>query len=412
MKVLGLITEYNPFHNGHKYHLEKSLEKAGCDIAVCVMSGNFIQRGQPALINKWARTEMALKNGVDLVIELPVYYALASAEFFAFGAIKILDSLGIIDSVCFGSECGDIESLKLIANILVEQPESFRTELAKYLSQGLSFPKARSLALIDFFKGKSVLNANSIEQIIEQPNNILGIEYVKALTRLDSQITPFTIKRYGTGHHSEDQYENISSATAIRKTLESNNCEALKQVVPQNVSDIIKAEFKKGRGQVFTDGFSAMIISQIRKSSPEDIQKIIDVSEGIENRIKNASQISGSISNLLNIIKTKRYTSTRLQRILFHILLGHTSDLFDKFNNNGGPQYARILGFSEKGKELLSQIKMPLVTSPAAFLKNCTDIQREMLEADILASDIYSLAYQMPEQRLASEDFHKKIITV
>ena len=196
MKVLGLVTEYNPFHNGHLYHVEESKKVTGCDTVVCIMSGNFIQRGQPAIVNKWARTEMALRNQIDLVIELPVYYSVSSAEFFAYGAIKLLDSLGIIDSVCFGSEYNDIEILSTVARTLIHEPLIYKDKLSYYLGQGLSFPKARALALDHYFSQSGEEDSKLIGTIMNQPNNILGIEYIKALYKLKSRIKPTTIKRH------------------------------------------------------------------------------------------------------------------------------------------------------------------------------------------------------------------------
>ena len=414
MKVLGLITEYNPFHNGHLYHLERSKEVTGCDAVVCVMSGNFIQRGLPALINKWARTEMALSNGVDLVIELPVYYAVSSAEFFAYGSIKILDSFGIVSSICFGSENGDIEPLSAVANVLVNQPESFREKLVDYLSKGLSFPSARSLALQSSFKESRSNLADQIESIINQPNNILGIEYLKALNKLKSHIAPYTIERHKAGYNSISQHDNIASATAIRDMLKENNIKSIQQVVPKSAFEILDREIEEGRGPIFLNAFDTSVISEIRKSSPENLRAITDVSEGMENRIKKAGQISGTLEELLANIKTKRYTLTRLQRILIHLLLGLTQQTMQSFNIEGGPLYARVLGFSSKGRELLTRAStssLPLVTSPSDFLRTCTQSQKEMLEADILASDIYSLAYPDPSQRAGGQDYYRKIIT-
>jgi predicted nucleotidyltransferase len=378
------------------------------------MSGNFIQRGLPALINKWARTEMALANGVDLVIELPVYYAVSSAEFFSYGSIKILDSLGIVSSVCFGSENGDIEPLSAVANVLVDQPESFRKKLTTYLSEGLSFPSARSLALQSHFKESKSNLADHIESIINQPNNILGIEYLKALNKLNSRIVPYTIGRHKAGYNSIAKHDNIASATAIRDMLKESNIKSIQQVVPKSAFEILDREIQQGRAPIFLNAFDTLAISEIRKSSPEDIRAITDVSEGMENRIKKAGQISGTLEELLGHIKTKRYTLTRLQRILIHLLLGLTQQSMQSFNIDGGPQYARILGFSSKGREILSKLDnsvLPLVTSPSDFLRTCTQSQKEMLEADILASDIYSLAYPDPSQRAGGQDYYQKIIT-
>ncbi len=415
MKVLGLITEYNPFHNGHLHHLEKSREITGCDTVVCVMSGNFIQRGLPALTNKWSRAEMALNNQVDLIIELPVYYAVSSAEFFAHGAVKLLDSLGFVDSLCFGSECGEIDLLKIIAFVLAEEPAAYKEKLCRRLEEGLSFPAARSLALQDYFSQNSPNDLALVRALIDKPNNILGIEYMKALKRLNSTIKPSTIRRYKADYNSYKQYGSIASATAIRKILASNELEVVKSVVPESSYNILRREISEGRGPVFSESFELAILSMLRKMSSEELRGVNDVTEGIENRIIKAAQESGSLSELLDRIKTKRYTLTRLQRILTCILLGLSRDNLETFNSAGGPQYIRVLGFSEKGEELLGKIKassLPLVTNLPVFLKNCTALQKKMLEADILASDIYCLGYPSASERLGGQDFYQKIITV
>lgn len=415
MSVLGLITEYNPFHNGHLYHLENSKEITGCDTVVCIMSGNFIQRGQPALINKWARAKMALNNKVDMVIELPVHYSVSSAEFFAYGAIKLLDSLGIVDYVCFGSEYGNTDTLGSIAEVLVKEPDSFKKNLSEYLGKGLSFPAARSLALQDYFKQANHDDYEVIKSVIIQPNNILGVEYIKALLKLKSNIKPITIKRFKADYNSYIRFGNIASATAIRKMLKSDDLHVIKAVVPPSTYEILNCELSEGRGPVFLESFESAILSTIRRMNLCELERIFDVEEGMENRIKKTSQQTGTLPEFLHALKTKRYTLTRLQRILIRILLGLTKESFDTFNLVGGPQYIRVLGFSKKGEELLSKIKssspLPLVTSPSDFLHKCNPLQKSMLNADILASDIYCLGYPSPSQRTARQDFFQPILT-
>ena len=415
MKVLGLITEYNPFHNGHLYHIEKSKEITGCDTVICVMSGNFIQRGQPALFNKWARTEMALRNQVDLVIELPVYYSVSSAEFFAYGAIKLLDSLGIIDSVCFGSEYDDIKILSTIARTLIHEPLIYKDKLSYHLGQGLSFPKARAFALDHYFSQSEEEDSKLIKLIMNQPNNILGIEYIKALYKLKSSIKPATIKRHKAAHNSHVQHDNYASATAIREMLKSNDFDTVKAVVPASTYEIMVEELSQGRAPVLLDFFDIILLSTIRKMVTADIKTISDVGEGMENRIKKAAQVACTIDQLLISVKTKRYTLTRLQRILVRILLSLSEETFNSFNSNGGPQYIRVLGFSNKGKELLSKIKsssLPLISTVPDFLRSCNIIQKEMITADILASDIYSLGYPSFSQRSGGQDYYQKIISI
>lgn len=409
MKVLGMVTEYNPFHNGHLYHLEKSKEITGCDYSVCIMSGNYIQRGSPALTNKMVRTEMALKNGVDLVIELPVYFALSSAEFFASYSIKLLDSLGVIDAVCFGSELGKLGPLFDIANILSKQPEEFKTVLDSELKKGVSFATARTVAV------QKILNNEEISNIISKPNNILGIEYLKGLINLNSKITPYTIVRHKSEYNSKKTLSNIASATAIRDKLESGNIEDIINLVPKNTYEILQNEISGGRAPIFSGNFENSILTLLRRESKERLLQVNDVTEGLENRIKSNANNCGTIDMLIRGINTKRYTQTRIQRILFGLLLDLKKEIFDSINSQSKPLYIRILGFTSKGKELLPRIKksgIPIVTAPHDFLKSCTELQREMLLADIRATDIYNLAYPNPSARNAGSDFTDKIISV
>lgn len=423
MKVLGVVSEYNPFHNGHLYHLEQSKKLFGTDYAICVMSGNFIQRGEPAIINKWARTRMALTSGFDLVIELPVVYAMSSAEYFAFGAVKLLDSLGIVDCLCFGSENGRIEELDLISGILIREPSQYKEFLKGYLDKGLSFPSARENALKDYLQLQS-FSLGSIEDIIGQSNNILGIEYLKALKKLQSSITPVTIKRTSNSYNSEELTGSISSATSIRKNISNHNTantkdtgkhiDALKSVLPENCFSIMEEEFSNGRGPVFLSDFDGIVLSSLRQMTKEQIASLPYVSEGLENRIKAAAEDSGSIDELLKKVATKRYPQTRIQRTILNILTGITSTQFDLFNKYGGPQYIRVLGFTEKGRKLISKVnansRLPVIVKSADFKNSCNPLLRSMLEIEAFSTDMYVLAYNNRSYRKAGQDFTQNII--
>jgi len=262
MKVLGIVVEYNPFHNGHLYHLQASRASCRADCVVGVMSGNFTQRGEPAIINKWARTEMALLNGVDLVIELPCAYAMASAEYFAFGAVKLLDSLGAVDTLCFGSESGNIQKLAEVASILADEPILYKQALKTSLASGKSFPAARQEALSNYLN--SLLGRDYLSDAITSPNNILGIEYLKALIKLNSKIVPISIERKGSGYHSLELSGEICSATAIRKTLAENNWSDAKQLLacalPKQSLAILEREIELGKGPIFPSDFTIQLI--------------------------------------------------------------------------------------------------------------------------------------------------------
>ena len=238
-KVLGIIAEYNPFHNGHLYHLDASKKVTGCDYTVAIISGNFTQRGSTSVVDKWSKTKMALQNGVDLIIELPVLYSISSSENFADGAIKILNSLGIIDYLSFGSETPDITVLDSIADILCNEPKDYKKLLAAELDKGLSFPKARENALLDYIKNTNTFendkpNFEEYKKALSSPNNILGIEYLKALKKYNSSIKPVCISRFATDYNSFDFSENIASATAIRELIKNKDFNSIKTVVPKN----------------------------------------------------------------------------------------------------------------------------------------------------------------------------------
>ncbi len=292
MKVAGLIVEYNPFHNGHLYHLEQSKKLTGADCIVCIMSGNFIQRGEPALVNKWARAKMALLSGADLVIELPLVYAMSSAEFFAYGAVSILNSLNIVDYLCFGSESGSIDELDNIADILVWEPQAYKELLKNHINKGISFPSARQKALADYLNiGSASLN------ILSESNNILAVEYLKALKRTESQITPVTIKRINNTYNTCDLTGNISSATAIRRnffnligaqicgdTSPDTSPEISAEIsaaLTHTSSTILKSEFEAGRGPIFSQYYENLIICLLRKMDKKEISLLPYVSEGM-----------------------------------------------------------------------------------------------------------------------------------
>jgi len=417
MKVLGIIAEYNPFHNGHLYHLEESKKLSSADYTVCVMSGNFIQRGEPAMLDKWARAEMALLSGADLVIELPVVYAMSSAEFFAYGAVKILDSIGVVDFICFGSEAGSIGMLKKIADVLYNEPEDYKLSLKTHLAKGLSFPSAREAALKQYFSNISPI-CEHISYLMGASNSILGIEYLKALKRLKSNIMPLTVKRINNDYNSQDITGNISSATAIRKHVfqcsQQHSCPDLSQVLPASSLAVLQREFECGRGPVFPQRFEDIIIYSLRKMTAEQVRNLPYVSEGLENRIKDAAHSSGSLEEILEKVTTKRYTRTRIQRSIFSLLTGLTADDFNLFNKYGGPQYIRVLGFNPKGRELLSVAKkrasLPIIVKTANFKNSCNPLVRRMIEIESFSTDMYVLGFNNPILRKSGQEFTRNIV--
>lgn len=446
MKTVGMVVEYNPFHNGHLYHLEESKRLSGADAVVCVMSGNFIQRGEPALINKWARAKAALLSGADLILELPSVYAMSSAEYFASGAVKILDATGAVDYMCFGSESGNIEEFNIPSEILLNEPELYKIMLKEELSKGKSYPYARERALSRYIGGpqdvweslmsmvdepqgirkslSSVMDEPQVVRerlpsIMNQSNNILGIEYMKALKKLKSKIIPLTLKRIGNEYNSDRMTGVISSATAIRKSIlcsrtDINTYKVPEQAMPALAYSVIKEEFEAGRGPVSFNDFESIILSAVRKMSAEQIKTLPYVGEGLENRIKAASDKSGSLSELIDAVCTKRYPRTRIQRILCSILTGITSLESDTFIRYGGPQYIRVLGFNKTGRSILSQMKnkstLPVIVKTSDFKNSCNPLLRRMLEIEAASADMYVLAYKNPAFRKPGQEFTQNIV--
>ena len=391
-RVLGIIAEYNPFHNGHLYHIAKSKQETNAQYVIAVISGNFVQRGNTSLINKWTKARMALLNGVDLVIELPTIYSISSAENFAEGAIKILNSLGVVDTISFGMETSDISTLNNIANVLYNEPKDYVTILSHELKKGNSYPKARENALMMYLN-----DIKRYANVMAGSNNILGIEYLKALKRTKSTITPIGIKREKVLYNDKYIVDEFASATAIRKMLMTKELNDISKVMPRNSYLLLGEELKKGHYVIDISRFEKEIIYTLRKMSAEEIAKLPDVSEGLENSIKNAADSCNTLNELINIVKTKRFTQTRIQRILLYSLLGIDKKQME-ISKKITP-YVRVLGFNNKGKELISEMmnlnpKLNVVTSVKKYIDNVASKNlREMIERDILATNIYTLGY-------------------
>lgn len=391
--VVGIIAEYNPFHNGHAYHLEQSKELAKADYVIAVVSGNFVQRGNVSLINKWDKADMALTNGADLVIELPTVYSISSAENFAYGAVKILNSLNIVDYISFGTELDDINILDKCADILYKQPQKFVNLLNHELSKGLSFPKARENALLMYLN-----DIRRYSNVLSSPNNILAIEYLKALKKLRSHIKPIAIKRKNAGYNDLEITNNFASATAIRKKLIDNKPAGLSKIMPPNSYRVLYNSIQKGHYVKDITSFEKEIIFTLRKMSIKEIANLPDVTEGLEHAIKNAANSCNTIDEFMNIIKTKRYTNTRIQRILLYALLGITKD--DMKTSTKVQPYIRVLGMNKKGKDLISVISrsnpnLNIITSVKKYIdSNPNKALLNMLNTDINATNTYTLGYE------------------
>ena len=401
-KILAVISEYNPFHNGHLYHLQKSKKMIDPDYSICIMSGNFCQRGDTSIMDKWSKTDAALKCGFDLVIELPVVYSISSAENFAEGALKILEAFDDV-TLSFGSECGNLDTLNNIADVLYNEPKEYQTILAHELSKGLSYPKARENALLLYLN-----DVRKYANVLSNPNNILGIEYLKAIKKLKSNVIPFTIKRIDEGYNSLKVKDRLASATAIRNLIKDN--EDVKKLMPTPSFNILLENINNGKVLNDISVFEKEIIYTLRKMTLSEIAELQDVTEGLENAIKQAANTCNNLEDLINSIKSKRYTRSRIQRILLYSILNITKK--DIKNSYKTKPYVRILGASKRGKYLLSRLnnpKYPVITSVKKFMDNNNNkILKSMIEKDILASNIYTLGYKNNSK--ANLDYTKKLI--
>lgn len=411
-KVVGIIAEYNPFHNGHSYHIQNTKAQTGADFVVAVMTGNFTQRGNTSVINKWEKTKMALNGDADLVIELPSIYSVSSAENFANGAVKILNELGIVDTISFGMEADDVSTLNNIANVLVNEPPEYKAILEHELGKGNSFPKARENALMMYLN-----DIKRYANVVKGSNNILAIEYLKALKKQKSSIVPFGVKREKVYYNSTKIIDEYASATGIRNLLLHNQLEEVRKVMPSKSYSILLNNLRQGTYVLDIIAYNDEIIYKLRSMTVKQIANLPDVSEGLEYLIKEVSNKTNNLIELINGIKSKRYTQTRIQRILLYALLGITKK--DMEMSKKITPYIRVLGCSEKGKILLSQInsKAKVITSLKKYEvsnKNkrfCIGKQKtlnRMLEIDKMATDIYTIGYKKDSK--AGLDYTKGLI--
>jgi len=396
MKISGIICEYNPFHNGHLYHIQETRRNGATHIVV-VMSGNFTQRGDVSIIDKHDRAKLAVRHGADLVIELPVLNSLSSAENFASGAVWILSSLGCVDELSFGSECGDVGKL-LKALEDVEYIALFKTdEIRSIMEKGYTYPKALNSVMRGSFPESA--------DVISKPNNMLAIEYLRALKKFASPIEPFTVMRIKAPHDSMESYEDFASATYIRENILLNGRDfAFSDYMPSEWAELISDAINTGRIASLKT-LERVILYKLRTSAPEEIAEVNDVGQGLENRIYSA-RMSSSLEELLFTIKTKRYTMARLKRIIMSLLIGIKKE--DTLNM---PPYARILALNERGSEILAQSKkysdFPFSTSMAK-LSQLNSSAKRFAELEARASDIYGLAHGKITS--AEDDFRAKIM--
>lgn len=408
MSIVGIVAEYNPFHNGHLYNLNKAKEITGSDMSVCIMSSNFTQRGIPAIVDKWARTEMALASGIDLVIELPTAFSSQSAQYFSRAAVKLLDALGVIDYICFGSECGDIQPLMETAQILSQEPEEYKSLLKTQLEKGVSFPAARASALSEYTK------STNLNEIITEPNNILGIEYLIALNELKSSLVPVTLQRIEAHYNSTNIEGNIASATAIRHHIENLlDEENIKNTIPSYNYNILQACFKEGRGPVTLSSFEKEIFYKLITLQPEGLTSIFEINEGLQNKIYKAYFEVSTLEEIIDKVKSKRYTYTRIQRIIVNVLIGMTKDFFASYKRSG-PAYIRILGFNKNGRAILSKARkkssLPIISNFSDIYKYDSKDMHSIADFEALSSNIYYSAYKNSEIKSTFQEHKKRVL--
>lgn len=386
MRIVGIVAEYNPFHNGHAYHIEKTRERGGgCEAThvVAVMSGSFVQRGEPAALTKFDRARAALAGGADLVLELPVPWCLSSAEGFANGAVAMLDALGCVDYISFGSEAGAIAPLERAVNAM--ETERFTTLLKYFMDTGISFPEAEQKALLE-------VGGNSCSSLLDTPNNTLAIEYIKALRRQHSPIKPFTVERYRVAHDSVVPLGNLASATYLRGVMQNDRLVAAFPFMPAACASALSDAAQNGRACADGKRLDRAVLSKLRTLTMEDIKGLPGISEGLENRVYNAIRTATDLTALEEAIKTKRYPLTRVRRLIWSAYLGIPGTYAGTT-----PPYLRILGANRRGKEILSAAKpaVPLIHRASQLPTMSAEINA-LWKLETAATDLHALCFPTP----------------
>lgn len=396
MRTVGIVCEYNPFHNGHLNHMRLAAAQPDGEFVVCVISSDFLQRGEPAILPKNLRAESAVLNGADLVFELPSVFSCSSAEFYASSAVQMMGRLGIVDSLVFGSENNDIDLLKQIAALLVEEPAAYKLTLKNHLSSGVSFAKARSLAVSEY------LGNDDVPEVAEGSNNILGIEYIKAIMRESLPINTVSVPRIAEEYKSEAIEGRYPSATAIRQSLASDGLESVKDFLPSSTYELLENFYEYKSEFINMELLKDAIFYRIASLSMSELAQFHGVSEGFENRLKASLSGASTVKDYIETCATKRYPKTRIARILIHILLDLKGDEAEAIWAKG-PLYARLLAASKKGMSLIPVLErnssIPVFTSLKPFYQNARPSWKTLLDYEIKASDIYSTAAGLPTGR-------------
>lgn len=425
MKIAAIIAEFNPFHNGHQYHIEQTRLLTGADYILVVMSGDFVQRGAPALCNKYIRTQMALLEGADAVLELPALYAVSSAEYFAGGGVTLLNQLGVVDCLSFGSEQGSIEPFISGASQLLSETPDYSTELLSKLKQGKAYPAARQEALsMQNVSVQATPASESVEdelsKLLSAPNNILGLEYCKALLAAKSTIRPITVKRADSAYHDLDLSTSdspLSSASAIRQELNCGNIQ-IENHLPKSTYKLLEQSGSLTR-PVTTNDFSSLLFYKLLSEQEKGYYDYLDCTPDLSNKIRNSLNDFACFDDFCLKLKSKDLTYTRISRVLMHILLNITKpDFFTAplLDRNLFTPYARLLGFRENATKLLSAIKrnssIPLISKPADAPKLLTQEALSMLQQDIFCANIYESIRAQSTTPCPSNDITRSPIIV
>ena len=419
--AVGIIAEYNPFHNGHAYQIKKAKELSGADFCIVAMSGDFVQRGAPAIFDKYTRTRMALSAGADLVLELPPYFATSSAEDFAACGVALLDHLGVVTHLCFGSECGDTGQLMNIARLLADETPEFSALIKDLLKQGLSYPQAREQALLqygDLDAGHDASDPGGCPaSILASPNNILGIEYCKAILRRGCSMVPITVRRIGKAYHDhtlseESSFLEFSSATAIRQTLRQQPASPdLHSHVPEQVWNLMQ-----NARPLFSDDFSSLLSYRLLELQQRHVplEQFLDVSSDLGDRIQKQLLDFSPYEEKISQLKTRQFTYTRISRCLTHILLNMTDAEYQSRKCSDYLSYLRVLGFRRESAGILTEIKkncdLPLITKTADAYKRLTPEAYEEFTHDIFCSHLYQSVREHKYGEASRNEFTQPVV--
>lgn len=413
MSIVGIIAEFNPFHNGHKYIIEQAKKLTDATNVVVVMSGNYVQRGTPAICDKFIRTKMAIESGCDVVIELPVVYSCGSAKYFAEGAVNLLNSLGCIDYIAFGSENSDIDYLSNISDILFNEPDYFKERLNHYLKNGFSYPYSRENALYDYMlRTDSDYDEDTFRNVMSAPNCILAIEYMCAIKKFASNIKAVPIPRIVASYHQATINDDICSATALRNIMSNfDNIEKSRNTIPNSVYYILKQEYNKSL-PIYEDDFSSILgYSLINKK--DDLQDYYDFSLTFANRVRNLSDNFSSFTKFSTDLTTKNVTGTYVNRCLLHLILGIKNSFIKRVISEGFNFYIRILGFNKNSNEVLTKLKthatLPVITKISDSYDELPITGKQMLDINLKADEIYRCIQNIKFKNHIKNEFQQGI---